>query len=406
MRITERLMGTGRWDLRFKANAPLEILTGVDVKRYGFSHIVVTPARLDLTAVTSDADRLTSARYIGVLRDRRSEREIGGPGLAMWLGDEDGKGVILEQNDYGTSLANWRTLLTPPGFTAAGGAVAGSFTRDVVRETAIEVLPDICTFFGVEWKIGYDSGWKLTIDTTENLFEMTPVAMILRDAPTQMQDLDVLGVGAAFEIEQDLEDWSREVLYYSGDEAAPTLTTASEAGLMDKDVPYRRVDGQAITMSRAIEDFGTSSAGAAMAPAHFGRFYRVHETVTAASTEYNITNQVRCGDYVWIYDPARGLVSDANEVYFRGRMYHPMRIRVTGHTWPLRKGMGVYLRRYSDNDTSTWGIDWFDLTDWVDWEDATAEVVELGDLPRPATTRVRTKSVKTTVRYTSETLTD
>lgn len=405
--ITERLMGTGRWDVRFRPDVPLEVLMGIDLKRHGFGHIVVTPARLDLTAVTADADRLTASRYIGVLRERPSARQIGGPGLAMWLGDEDGKGVLLEQNDYGTTLTNWRTLLTPPGWTAAGSSPGGSFTRDVVRETAIEVLPDVCAFFGVEWKIGWIGGaWKLWVDTTANLFRTTPRAMILRDVHTQLRGTDILGIGAGFDIEQDLDDWTRQVNYYTGDEAAPTLTTASQAGLQDKDVPYRRVDGQAITMTRAIEDFGTSSAGATMAPAHFGRFKNAHESITAASTEYDITRDVQCGDFVWVYDPIRGLTSPVNEVYFRGRLYWPMKIRVTGHTWPIRRGMGVYLRRYADNDTTTWTPEWVDLTDWVDWEDESAEVVELGDLPRKATGRVRTKTVKSTVRYTQPNLTE
>ena len=406
MSVTERLMGTGRWDLQFRPDTPLSVLAAIDVKRFGFGHIVVTSTRANLDE-TIDFDRLKSARYIGVLRHRPSLYQFGGPGLAMWLGDEDGKGALLEQNDYGTTLTNWRTLLTPPGWSGVGASMAGPFTRDVVREVAIEVLPDVCSFFGVEWKVGYDDlGFQLWIDTVANLFRTTPNAMILRETSTQMRDLDVLGVGASFNVEQDLQDWTQQVNYYTGDEATPVLTTASLGGEQAKDVPYRNVNGLAIEMTRAIEDFGTSSAGATMAPAQFGRFHRAHEAVTAASTEYDISPYVRCGDFVWIYDPARDLVSQTNEVYFRGRLFHPLKIRVTGHTWPLRQGMGVYFRRWIDNDSTTWGHDWVDLSDWIEWENGTAETVELGDLPRKTIRRIRTKTIKDTVRYTTPTLTE
>jgi hypothetical protein len=68
--------------------------------------------------------------------------------------------------------------------------------------------------------------------------------------------------------------------------------------------------------------------------------------------------------------------------------------------------MGVYFRRWIDDDTITWGHDWVDLTDWIEWESGTDEIVELGDLPRKAIRRVRTKTIKETVRYTTPTLTD
>ena len=390
MSFTERLMSTGDWNLRLRSEIPQNILGQMGLLKYGFGHIVIFPTHSKLDEIGSgftDAQRLAHARYVGVYRSRDSEFEVSGPGLAFWLGDEEGKGDVFDTvtggSGGGGTLTGWRVTLTPAGFTGATGlsTPGGTFIKTYDRVTRRDILADVCAFFGSEWKVTNDL--KFWLGVTEDLFNVTPRAAIVRHSTDRGHEPHLLGVGAEFDIEQDLEDWTREVDYYTGTEDTPSLATAT-TGAGVNDIPYRNIDGTAILMNRIIEDFGETPTvnAAALAAAQLGRFNRVRQSISVASTGYEIGERVAVGDYVWLYDPTRDLMNLANEVPYRGGMIWPIKIRCTGMTSPIREGMGVYFRRWVDNNTATWDVEWVDLTEWVEWESSNTKV-ELGDLPRP-----------------------
>jgi hypothetical protein len=92
-----------------------------------------------------------------------------------------------------------------------------------------------------------------------------------------------------------------------------------------------------------------------------------------------------CGDYVWVWDPIRGLHDLAGTPFtYAGQLVWPVAVRVMEMTWPIVEGMSVWL------DNTHQGGDVTDLTPFVEWEegDTTLSVGSLprrlGYLPRPA----------------------
>lgn len=101
MTIQENLNALGRWEIDLKPTIPRETL---DALAY-FGHVAIIQGRLDPARYGDNL--LDVARYVGALRsnsfgdDARTKTpndnvKIGGVGMAMWLGDEDNKGDVLE----------------------------------------------------------------------------------------------------------------------------------------------------------------------------------------------------------------------------------------------------------------------------------------------------------------------
>jgi hypothetical protein len=89
MPITEGLQELGEWSLSLRPETPARVREAV---WHAQSTIVVTsgPANPD---VVGDDGVLALARYTGVLLNR-TDLEIGGAGMAWWLGDRDDQGTI------------------------------------------------------------------------------------------------------------------------------------------------------------------------------------------------------------------------------------------------------------------------------------------------------------------------
>lgn len=387
MSVTERLMGMGQWNLRLIPETPPSVLAQIDLKKYGFGHIVITSTEMSGSTSGQDA-RLPYARYTGVYRSRPSAFEMGGPGPAMWLADEDNKGEAPAPPHWAASpygWAEWLPKLQPSslgvGFRTAGGLVPGTYQKVFSFNTYREIIDDVCSRFGTEWRVRPDLA--LDLGRREDLFRMTPVAIVMRRAEDSGRDALSIGLTGSIEVDQDLDDWTREVLYFTGTEATPTIDS-NNGGIPAADVPYRNPFGQAIIMTRQIKDFGSTPTadGPALAAMQYGRFDHAHEEMTLNSIEYDIGASVRVGDNVNVYDPERGIYDTANALHFRGQTIFPQVVRCVGHQWPIRSGMGVYFRRYEyAASLTTWPYEYIDLTPYVDWETGTTQL-ELGALPR------------------------
>lgn len=88
--------------------------------------------------------------------------------------------------------------------------------------------------------------------------------------------------------------------------------------------------------------------------------------------EYCIPRLITPGDWVYVYDPDNG-IGGGTQVTFQGRSVFPEKFRCVGTTWPVQKGMGVYV----GNDV--YGIT--DITDFVRWETG-ATRLDIDSLPR------------------------
>lgn len=372
-------MGVGAWSLRLSPNTPGDVLSKVSLKRHGFGHVVVTSARLDSSAL-SDADMLEHARFTGVYRKQPSEFEMAGVGVNAWLGDEDGKGIILgaSTSAAGGTFANWVPLLRPTYLgTGTVSTIAGSFPNTYVQVTMRKALDEVCAFFGAEWRVGTD--FKLHVGLPADLFRDTPIAVVTRRGGGR--DLSAVGVMGEVEVVRDLEDWVRSVLYYYNSGAGVVTADGSVAAA---DVAYRGPTGLAADI-RSVISSSVATVGEAtpLAAAEFGKVRYPRQEIRLSSIEYDIGESVNVGDNLWVFDPERDMYDLANPVTFRGQTIFPEVIRCVGQTWPIRKGMGVYFRRFVDNNTSTWDVDWVDLTEFVEWESGDT-TVEIGEKPRPS----------------------
>ena len=101
MAVTEILKALGSWEIKLLSGTPRDVLDALDY----FGHVAVVPGRLD--PLQYGDNLLDAARYVGVLRTRTvgddgrtnaplDDLSVGGVGMAMWLGDEDGKGDLYE----------------------------------------------------------------------------------------------------------------------------------------------------------------------------------------------------------------------------------------------------------------------------------------------------------------------
>ena len=366
MTITERVMLPGSWSLNLDPNTPPSVLATVDLASAAFGHIIVTPTHLGTEAV-SGATLLAASRYTGILRERPSKYELGGPGLAAWIADEDGKGDVLESalTKVAGTFVQWVTDLRPSSldagtYTAIGGTLSHTFDRINRREA----LDYVCTYFGAEWKV--DPTGTLHAGTAANLFTSTPTVVV--QPRSGGKDLNVTGINAEVGVARDMDDYTTRVFLIGG--AGTGSANISPA------TSFKDLNGNAVDLTRIIESTDTGAGNEnTVAQGQLNRFTAQRRALTLSSDVYDLGQDIDVGDAIYVYDPEQGLTDTANQVQYRGQVIFPLSTRCLGRTWPVRRGMGVYFRAPDAGGTIT------DLTDWVAWESG-ATTVEVGATPR------------------------
>lgn len=368
MSVTERLMLPAEWSLSLQSSTPQQILEAIDPETATFGHVLITPTRIDDLDI-DPADLLSLSRYTGVYRSRPSHFEIGGPGLAMWLGDEDGKGdVVGGTYSANQSFVAWVTAinyaaLTAGTYTAIAGP--GNLDYDAIDVDRRTLLNYVCDFYTAEWRI--TPAGVLDAGPVANLFVTTPTAVVQRRSGGR--DLNVTGIKATLNLSRDFEDYTTDVRL-NGASTTGTATIGAS--------PYLDLLGNPVIMRRIIDSTETVPAHVtAVAQAQLNRFSDPRKEITLSTDIYDLGSDIAVGDAIYVYDPELGLVDTGNEVQYRGETIHPLEIRCLGMTWPVQQGMGVYFRAPDAPGTIT------DLTDYVVWETG-ASTIEVGALPRPS----------------------
>ena len=404
-------MAAGAWDLQLVEDTPRRILEAIDIETAGFGQLVILPTRLDPRAHT-DATLLSLARYTGIFRKQEGDFRLSGPGLPILLGDEDNKGDIfeVERTTANGWLTQWATALLPVSLSAGGVySPGGSYTDSFYLVTAKQAYETLKGEFSapIEWRITPDL--KLHVGTvfgtagTDALYDETPRLIVLHNAGTGGRDFGVTGVQGVSGMDRDLEDYTTKVVYKTEvttttntevvtdvDFVTPDTTTGTVTGsstetvvtvaaTADVDIPFGRPTGGPVILDRLIE--GNSNDGSdanpqAQADMQLGRFDSIRREIKVDYGDYEIGHIAPVGSYVWLYAPPV-VVDAANPVQFRGRVCYPVKVRLMGCTWPISRGLGVYMRITSG------GTRWVDLTDYVAWE--SGEVgLEVDSLPRPS----------------------
>lgn len=348
--IYERHMAAGSWDLTLADDTPDSVLDAASVP---FSHVVVLPAWVP-GGTLSDASMLEAARYCGVVLRPPRQRQIGGAGLAWWLGDPDGDGdnlttaVTLTASTFQAAVA----ALLPASLSSGSVETAGGSMTGVWRWISRRDLLDaVCDFFGREWRVNPD----FTVDagTATYLFGSAPVALVGPDVSGG--DVLVPAIPGSVMPRVDYSAWRNTVTVLG--RGGVGAATAAAYGT------YYNGLGGAVNRRALLELPDTPAAGeAAVAQV---RADELADPALAQSVEVSITSQdprahVRAGDAVWLYDPGNGIVDTDNQVEYRGRTVYPVESRVWGIRWPVTGSMGVYIRSHNGASAS-----WTDLTRYV-----------------------------------------
>lgn len=370
--VYQRLMADGQWELNLKPDTPRAILD----KLVPFNvHLVVTPSEIDIGS--SDAVFLAAARYVGPMRKVGANRlNPGGPGNSMWLGDPDGKGEIIYNavtSATGT-LSSWVTNLLPTSLTS--GTVTspgGTFSNAYQWVSRRAALNSVARAFGVEWRVNND--FTFDAGTVGTLYRSvadgdTPAVTVARGFGGR--DPQVVGIRSAIETEIDWLDYVSNVVVL-GD---GTSEYPGGSGV------FRKPTGPLIDWALVVQD-PTAPASALTDVAQ-----SVYDTLPHAAAGrrevkvqtdvYDPAGDVVLGDDVYVWDPENGLVDTANQVTFQGQLVYPAVMRCVGMKWPIRRGMGVFLRIQNDTFNPTYE----NITNYVEFGTGSADI-ELSTASRP-----------------------
>ena len=400
-------MGQGNFSVTFSQEfTPTEIIESI--KEWG--HIVITPNEIDVDTL-SDSDILSVSRYTGIVLNRALEEgvvSINGTGLQLYLGDGQSKGmVIAESKNIGKVRVYTNTTLAESLFnsTVSSGKPFGilrnesgntqAITQGTIYEpsgtyigqhfvqTALGALKEVIEYLNVEYRINANA----TIDAgpKANLFNgvnTDPSTIVVKTGYGEDPNFDGV-VPQGLRTEFDAADWVNRVDFIGEVGYFDTATdVAGEANLSSN--PYKDLHGNALTRVALVQEpeVPTDQLNS-RAQLMLTELSRVKKVLNLDLEQYEVSGDMKPGDFIFAFDPDIGFVDtsaeataesrDLYEVTFRGQVITPVKVRVTGLTFPIANGMGVYFRDKDGNYT--------DLTQYVQFESGAAQV-ELGDVIR------------------------
>lgn len=353
MPVTTVLRSLGSWGITLREDTPKYIL---DALKY-FGHITVHPGRVD-PRVEGDS-LLQTSRYTGVYRARKDREDgltdIGGVGMAVWLGDEDGKGAVIEtlveftNEPFHTAIPS----LIPPSLQAGtifniGEDFTGSFQYVSPRQ-AIDYITQTV---GAAWRVNGDG----TVDAglEADLYVTTPKVIIARNVAGR--DMHRRALQGYLNTDQDVEDFTTRVVLLASDIDGSQAT--GDADILPGLNTYKDLFGNSVQMTRLVSESGTSTGNAdARAQLQLNRFTGTRDSIGLSSHEYDIPGDIEVGDYLWIWDPEKRVLDYANEIYAPwGELINPMKLQLTEMSWPVDESMSICFR---DEEGK-----WFNLTDY------------------------------------------
>lgn len=352
-------MATGSWSLRLREDTPRAILDLITP----FSLVGIFPNAAPIAQ--ADANVIASARYLGIVHRPGPQLDIGGPGMAAWLGqddvcyDVDGTAVLPETaaiSTAGSTLNAWLDDIILPGtpFTRGTTGPSGTMKGSYQWVTPRDVLEAVAAHFGAEWRL---RGLSLDVASYTTLYGATPTVVISRS--TSGRDLGYTSVQGRIDSALDVSDYASRVVVLGSSARAASGSSS----------PYTGPENVAVKATRVISapDIPTGSESAAAAT-YVALFNSLRREVRLSTAHFDVSGDIGVGSLVYLFDPETGIVDSGNVVQFRGETIRPAIVRCVGLSWPVRQGMGVALRTPGTTPT------WTDLTPYVAWEDGDAEI--------------------------------
>ena len=401
----------GRFEV--KLNDPPELIKQGMARPY--SLFVVTPTPVDATGITvSGIDAIAS--YVGIVKGRgRDRRSISGYGPAILLtGARQQKDQKVSKRPlYDGSNTSWiRNNVLRLGVSENNGITVGTITSSATPtkkgaikagQTPLEVLNEVCRRFSVSWRVNptgtLDVGSRATLwpTTTTPTAIATPLAAGRDAALKGLPDV-------VMDEAEDWDDYTTEVVvpyvaddyefgvsYAVGDTVVATdgtyykcasAHTSSGANLPPNATYWTEVEpyglattsssylilltGQAPVERRVVEGRNVVDDDDAdtVASQQLTKWGGTQQELTISSSSWAITDEVKAGDSIWVYDPENGLYDTANSVDFRGQSINPTKVRVRAVRDACSEGKGYYLISWTGSSAQ-----FDDLTPYVAYED-------------------------------------
>jgi hypothetical protein len=387
--VTENLGALGQWEIDLLPTIPRETLDALQP----FGHVAIVHGRVDPATYGDSLLDAGAARYVGVLRgnsladDARTNApndniKISGVGMAFWLGDEDNKGAVIENATTFASGSTFpdviRGLLPASGAVTEGTlySVPGTYSGTHQWVTPAQAIQYVCDTMGtpsapVAWRVNNDA--TLDAGPVADLFVTTPQCTIVaRDAG---EDMAMRGVPGSMNLTSDMKDYTTRVVLLA--EGVGSTIATGAADISSGDNPYVDLHGNPVALTRMVSESDTSAGNAdTRAALTLGQFTGPNRDLQLGIQDYDVEGVFAVGDYIYAYDPDKGLVDTAQEVVFRGQRLNPIILQVVGVQWPVTRD---YTVAYRAGDGT-----WYDLTDHVEVHEA-GTYVTVGDFKRQLT---------------------
>ena len=359
MTVSEKLMASGEWSLALDPDTPRDLLDRIAP----FSTVHIAAARVPLVG-QSDGVLLGLMRWAGVVLRPGPQTVIGGQGLPLWLGSADG---LVYRNTLGNfpdtpvgktgkPLTEWAddilqgTELYRSSVCSTTNLMGGPFQWTA---TPRQVLDWVADATGTEWRV--NANFTVDLETYTVIYDTSTHARITRRDGGR--EIVAPSIDGAFTVDIDAEDYTSTVV----------VLGSAGIGTAGGSSPYY-MGASPLEVWRVVQD-GQAAAGteAATAAAVLSRYSALRRDVQLSSDLYDVRGELGCGALVDVWDPSTGLLDQtATPVRHRGEWITPVTLRCTSIDWPVRSGMGVYLRAF---DAATTSLRWWDLTDYVVPED-------------------------------------
>lgn len=363
--VDERLMAAGSFTLDLDPATPESIRA---LTAYGFGRVVVTPIWVDSGDIAT-ADLLDLALFTGVYRKHSNDRcRWEGAGLPVLLGDEDGKAnthtsttnVSARPLYDGSNTSAIRNNVLRNGAGGANGITVGTIasaaspTKEFnieVGDSPRDVLDFVCDLYTTsgsnpyEWKVKPDGGLDVALRNTLFPTCVTPTTIATRstdvpgDVPSTVKVIPVDG----FDPVEDVEDWSSTV-YVTGPTVTLFGTEYTYTGSADiGSNPYDDLAGDELIMRRVVTSNKSKSNAdnAAIAVRKLGRYDDVERHLSVSTDLADVRAWLAPGDAMYVSDDDGNVFDLAVQVDV-GAVVHPLVTRVSGMSWPITDGMGVY----------------------------------------------------------------
>ncbi|MGW5175910.1 fibronectin type III domain-containing protein [Streptomyces sp. NPDC004082] len=372
MTIQETLNALGKWEIDLLPTIPRETL---DALQY-YGHVAIIRGRVDPTLYGDNL--LTTARYVGVLTgnsladDARTKIpndniKISGAGMALWLGDQDGKGSVYENAVTAASATfadTIRMLLPTSGAVTEGTLypVAGQYTGTHQWQSPRDAIQYVCqtmstTSVPLSWRV--NGNGTLDAGPESDLFQTTPTCTVV--AVGAGDDMTMRGVPGSLDLTGDVEDFTTRVVLLAEGEGTSIATGSADIDPVLN--PYRDIHGNTLKLTRVVSESDTASTNAEVrAQLALAQYMDPKQDLRLNIQDYDVEGSFKLGDYVYAYDPDKGLLNPNIEIVFRGQRLNPIKLQVTEISWGVTADYTVAYRTAA-------GV-WLDLTDHVETSDA------------------------------------